>query len=410
MGLKRLRLKTPRGYGLAMLIASLSLGVFPVGNTLATPEAGDFSLWQQPLNAQWQAYQQQSAADLALLQQQLQAELTAAKLSEAIPATKAKEFGIMAIEDSATLAAVLSYQTVLGGWSKRTDMRQPRQFGQLAGSEPSYIPTFDNGATSTQIRWLVAYYPKASPTDQAKIRKALSQAVQFILRAQYPNGGFAQSYPLRGSYHDAVTLNDNVMTDLLRVLWDIGYQPELSWLAEDLRDNARTAFAKGVRWLLSAQVQVNDKRTIWAAQHHPQTGEPVAARKFEKVSLVSSESAAVLQLLLEKAVDNPGVLSALCDGVAWLEQHQITDKTWQKHEQGSALVEKKGSLTWARFYSLPQQQPVFFDRDGQTYHDVNQLSLERQHGYAWYQSNAKKLLKSWQKQPQLAVQCRQGSN
>lgn len=412
MKIKILRLKTPRCHVLAMLMASLSLGVMSIGIAAEAQQASadDINLWQQSVSAQWQAYQQQSAAALALLAQQLQAELTAAKLSEPRPATKAKEFGLTAIEDSATLAAVLSYQTVLGGWSKRTDMRQPRQLGQLAGSEPSYIPTFDNGATSTQIRWLAGYYPKAGAADQVKIRDALIRAVEFLLAAQYPNGGFAQSYPLRGSYHDAVTLNDNVMTDLLRVLWEVGTQPNYQFLSADLRAKALVAFANGVSWLVSAQVLVDGKRTIWAAQHHPLTGEPVAARKFEKISLVSSESAAVLQLLLDTSVQSPGVLPALCSGVAWLERHQIHDKTWQKHEQGSALVEKKGAVTWARFYSLPQQQPVFFDRDGQTYHDVNQLSLERQHGYAWYQSNAKKLLKAWQKQPQLAVQCSQGSD
>lgn len=388
---------------LAMLMASLWSGLTAV----PAVAAGTADLWQQaqPLSADWQAYQQQSAADLALLQQQLQAELVAAQLTAPVPARKAKNFGLEAITDAHSLAAVLSYQTVLGGWSKRTDMQQPRKPGQLAGSEPAYIPTFDNGATSTQMRWLAAYLPTADVNGQAKIRRALTQAVQFVLRAQYPNGGFAQSYPLRGSYHDAVTLNDHVMTELLQLLWEIGHQADYQWLDADLRKQARAGFAKGIAWLVSAQVVVDGTRTVWTAQHHPLTGVPVAARKFEQISLVSSESAAVLQLLLDKAAAEPGVLSALCSGMQWLQQTQIRDKTWQRHATGSALVEKKGALIWARFYSLPAQQPVFFDRDGQTYSDVNQLSLERQQGYGWYQSNGKAVLKAWQKRPDLAVQC-----
>ena len=389
----------------------LTLPVLAVFAVQALPaSAGEPDLWHQqvplPLSADWQAYHQQSAADLSVLQQRLQAELKASRLTEPLPALKAKNFGITAIDNPAALNSVLSYQTLLGGWSKRTDMQQVRKSGQLAGSEPAFIPTFDNGATSTQMRWLAAYYPKAGAVDQAKINAALTQAVQFVLRAQYPNGGFPQSYPLRGSYHDAITLNDNVMTDLLNLLWDIANQPDYQWLAADLRARAQAGFAKGVAWLVQAQVVVDGKRTVWTAQHHPLSGAPVAARKFEQISLVSSESAAVLQLLLDKALASPGVVPALCSGVDWLQQHQIRDKTWQRHDTGSALVEKKGAQIWARFYSLPQQQPVFFDRDGQTYTDVTQLSLERQQGYGWYQTNAKGVLKAWKKRPELAAQCK----
>jgi PelA/Pel-15E family pectate lyase len=392
-------------------LAGLSLPVAAKADSDAFA-AVDFwqSLPQHPLNAQWQDYRRQSEADAALLQQQQQAELSAAGLTKPLPAVKAKNFGLDGISNADQLQAVLSYQTVLGGWSKRTDMQQQRKPGQLAGSEPAYIPTFDNGATSTQMRWLAAYYPKATPEEQVQIRSALTLAVQFVLRAQYPNGGFAQSYPLRGSYHDAVTLNDNVMTDLLNLLWDIANRPEYQWLSADLRSKAQAGFTKGVSWLVSAQVMVNGKGTVWTAQHHPLTGEPVAARKFEQISLVSSESAAVLQLMLDKAPEQPGVVPALCSGVAWLAQHQIRDKAWQRDDKGSKLVEKKGAQIWARFYSLPAQQPVFFDRDAKVYHDVNQLSLERQQGYGWYQSNAKSVLKAWKKRPELQAQCDKNAN
>lgn len=389
---------------LALLFASLvSVGI--AGGPAAA--AGTPDLWHhsKPLSAGWQAFHARSAQDFALLEQQLKSELAGAKLSAPLSAVKAKNFGLNGISNSAQLQAVLSYQTVLGGWSKRTDMQQPRKPGQLAGTEPAYIPTFDNGATSAQLRWLAAYYPQAAAEEQVQIRSALILAVQFVLRAQYPNGGFAQSYPLRGSYHDAVTLNDNVMTDLLSLLWDIANAPEYQWLSADLRAQAQAGFAKGVTWLVSAQVSVNGQRTVWTAQHHPLTGEPVAARKFEQISLVSSESAAVLQLMLDKAPDLPGVLPALCSGIQWLQQHQIRDKAWQRDDAGSRLVEKRGAQIWARFYSLPAQQPVFFDRDGKVYHDVNQLSLERQQGYGWYQSNAKNVLKAWKNKPELTAQC-----
>lgn len=392
-----LRRMLHKSKGLAIASALL---VLP---TQASDAANDY--WPASLDAPWQTYMQQSAKATQALEQALATELATAKRTEAIPATKAKNFGLESIQNRQQLDAVLSYQTVLGGWSKRTDMRTVRQLAQLAGSEAAYIPTFDNGATSSQIRWLAAYYPSATPQEQAQIATALQLGVRYLLSAQYPNGGFPQSYPLRGGYHDAVTLNDQVLTELLRLMWDIGHAPQYQWLDSSLRQQARHGFERGMQWLVKAQVHIDGKRTVWAAQHHPLDATPVAARKFEQVSLVSTESAAVLQLMLDHATEQPGVIPALCAGARWLEQHAVRDKTWQRSATGSRLVEKAGAMTWARFYSLEQQQPVFFDRDGKTYTRVEQLSLERQRGYGWYQTDAKGFLKAWSKRPDLQQQC-----
>lgn len=382
------------------LVIASALLVLP---THASDAANDY--WSAPLDASWQAYLQQSAKATQALEQALATELATAKRTEAIPATKAKNFGLESIQNRQQLDAVLSYQTVLGGWSKRTDMRVVRQLAQLAGSEADYIPTFDNGATSRQIRWLAAYYPSAAPEERVTIETALRLAVRYLLSAQFPNGGFPQSYPLRGGYHDAITLNDQVLTDLLRLLWDIGHASEYQWLDSALRLKAQQGFVRGIRWLLQAQVKIDGKRTVWAAQHHPLDATPVAARKFEQVSLVSTESAAVLQLMLDHATEQPGVIPALCAGASWLERHAVRDKKWQRTAQGSHLVPKAGAISWARFYSVPAQQPVFFDRDGQRYSDVSQLSIERQHGYGWYQSDAKAFLKAFHSHTALVASC-----
>ena len=58
-------------------------------------------------------------------------------------------------------------------------------------------------------------------------------------------------------------------------------------------------------------------------------------------------------------------------------------------------------MIWSRFYDIKTGLPVFFDRDGKTYSDVSRVSLERQRGYGWYQSDAAAVLKAyplWQQQ------------
>ena len=358
---------------------------------LLLPFSTSASYWQgQPLTAEWQQYLAGSAKLLAQDAAALAAEQQSKPLTAAV---KHKQFGLTGISNEAEAAAVLSFQTPSGGWSKRTDMRFARQSGQQFGSEPDYVPTFDNDATSTQLHWLADYYPKASAPLKQRIAEAIERAIALVLQAQYPNGGFPQSYPLRGSYHDAITLNDNALYQLMQLLWQVTNDQRFAMLADSTKADAAAAFYRAVDWLLANQVVVNGKRTLWGAQHHPLSGAPVAARKFEQVALVSSESGKLLQLLLHYAPDYPGVAQSLAAGASWLRQHQIKDKDRHRDAAGRlSLIDRPGSVIWARFYDINSGQPLFFDRDGQIYTDVSQLSLERQRGYGWYQSVAGEFL------------------
>lgn len=352
------------------------------------------SYWQgQDLPLVWQQYMQQSTELMQHDKQQLQFELQQSSQSTLLSAIKHRDFGLTGISTELEAEAVLSFQTPSGGWSKRTDMRIARQSGQQYGSEPNYVPTFDNDATSMQLHWLADFYPKAAPPQQQRIAQAIERAIALILQAQYPNGGFPQSYPLRGGYHDAVTLNDNALYQLMQLLWQVANEPRFAMLADNTKTEAGAAFYRAVDWLLANQVVVNGKRTVWGAQHHPLSGEPVAARKFEQVALVSSESAKLLQLLLRHAADYPGVALSLADGANWLKKKRIDNKDRHRDAEGRlSLLDSSGSAVWARFYDLKTGQPVFFDRDGKTYSDVSQISLERQRGYGWYQSVAAEFL------------------
>ena len=363
---------------------------------LLLPLTASANYWQaQQLTAQWQRYLAQSAQ---LLQKDATALAAQQQSGVLIAAAKHHEFGLTGISNSTDAEAVLSFQTPSGGWSKRTDMRIARLSGQQYGSEPNYVPTFDNDATSTQLQWLADFYPRASVQLQQRIAEAIERGVALVLKAQYPNGGFPQSYPLRGGYHDAITLNDNALYQLMRLLWQVAHEPHFAMLADSTKTRAAAAFYRAVDWLLANQVVVEGKRTVWGAQHHPLTGEPVTARKYEKASLVSSESAKLLQLMLRYAPDYPGVALSLADAANWLRQKQISDKDRHRDVDGRlSLIDSPGSAVWARFYDLKTGQPIFFDRDGKTYSDVSQISLERQRGYGWYQSVAAEFLAEYAK-------------
>jgi PelA/Pel-15E family pectate lyase len=62
-------------------------------------------------------------------------------------------------------------------------------------------------------------------------------------------------------------------------------------------------------------------------------------------------------------------------------------------EGGRRLVAKDGAgPLWARYYSIPAQKPIFGDRDKTLHDDVNELSLERRNGYAWYSAGEQKTI------------------
>lgn len=355
---------------------------------------------------QWQQYFAHSEQLQRLDQQFLADELKQLNQSKASKAVKHQKFGFPEQPESAFWSspeaermalAILSFQTPSGGWSKRTDMAtQPRQPGQMYGTEADYIPTFDNDATSTQILWLTAFFPYANQAIQPKLQQAIERAIGFVLAAQYPNGGFAQTYPLRGGYHDAITLNDHVMTELLKLLNKVATDPQFAFIKSAVRQQAQQQFFSGIELLLKAQIKVNGALTVWAAQHHPLTLQAIKARAYELPALVSSESAEVTLLLMQLPKPSAAVIQSVEAAVAWFQAKQIRDTEMQRSDSGVRFVKKIGAKPlWARFYDLEKQQPLFVDRDGIVVSTMAQLSIERQKGYGWYQSNAEAVLKAY---------------
>jgi PelA/Pel-15E family pectate lyase len=400
---------------LAVLCNVILISFVGVANAGTNPQMPDPELdlnhqWRSTAqqDAKWQRYFAQSESLAAQDHAALQNELTALQQTKPTSPHKHKQFGFDPKPDMAYLQSkaaahvaqvILSFQTPSGGWSKRTDMaEQPRQPGQMFGVEKNYIPTFDNGATTTQLRWLAAFYPYAAKDLQPQVQAAIEHGIEFIIQAQYPNGGFAQTYPLRGGYHDAITLNDQVMEELLTLLRDVSADPQFAMLPTALRQQAKQHFALGIQMLLKAQVRLNGKLTIWAAQHHPLTLEPAPARAYELASLVSSESAGITLLLMEIPHPSAEVVSAIEAAVAWFERTQIRDTKMQRDETGIHLIPEPGAKPlWARFYDLERQQPLFVDRDGSIKGSATELSIERQNGYGWYQNNGAAVLKAYSK-------------
>lgn len=310
---------------------------------------------------------------------------------------------------------IVSFQTPAGGWSKNMDRSgAARLSGQsyanieklpatwstdIRADDPSwaYVGTIDNNATTSELRFLARVQAALPGVEGDRYRAAFEKGVRYLLTAQYPNGGWPQVFPLQGGYHDAITYNDDAMTDVILVLDNTAArQGDYAFVPAPLGVEARAAVDRAIAMILATQVKVNGRLTGWGQQHDMLTLVPVGARNFEPASLSSSESAGLLALLMRRPNPSPEIVAAVEAGIAWLQSAAIADVEWKAVDPalGRQLSAKPGAgPLWSRFYDLKTLKPVFGDRDKTIHDDVNELSLERRNGYSWYGSGPGKVVK-----------------
>jgi pectate lyase len=117
-------------------------------------------------------------------------------------------------EQAARITAnILSFQSDLGGWPKNVDTTP----APYAGDRNKLKPTFNNDATTDELRFLARIY---TATREERYRKAFDGGLEHILKAQCSTGGWPQFWPPpRKTYHRHITFNDDAMVrvmDLLR--------------------------------------------------------------------------------------------------------------------------------------------------------------------------------------------------
>ena len=354
--------------------------------------------------AAWDQYRARSQHWQSLDRDFINAEAKGVGLSAPTKPAYTKEFGFdpdqsiawFNTTDGQRIADILlSFQTPSGGWSKRTDMgSQARRTGEAFGVEEDYIPTFDNSATSTQVQLLAKAY---SATGNQAYADGFYKGLRLILDAQYPNGGWPQSYPLVGGYHDHITYNDSLMEDLMSLLYRISQgKNEFAFVSTEARAQAAASLQKGLDCVIKTQVKVADSLTIWGAQHDAQTLQPAKARAYEPASLSTAESVAMLQFFMELETPSAELIRSVHAAMNWYEQNKIIGYRWQRGDTGMT-ADPDAPAMWSRFVEIGTNRPIFGDRDHSIHYEVSEISQERRDGYAWFTTAPNKVLKSYQK-------------
>ena len=113
-------------------------------------------------------------------------------------------------------------------------------------------------ATTTQLMFLARV---GTPECQA----AALKAIDFLLAAQYPNGGWPQFWPLKKGYYTHITFNDDAMVGVLTVLREIAQNtPNYAFVDGARQQKCAVAVTKGVACTLKCQVVLQGKKTLWS--------------------------------------------------------------------------------------------------------------------------------------------------
>lgn len=237
-------------------------------------------------------------------------------------------------------------------------------------------------------------------TDDANYKQAFLKGFDHILKAQYPNGGWPQYYPLRQGYYSRITFNDGSMIRLMEFLRHAITSEDYLFLDADRRSAAVKALERGLDCILKCQVIVNGNPTVWCAQHDEVTLAPAKARSYELVSLSGSESAGILKYLMSLDEPTPEVIHAVKGGVSWFESTKIEGFRYRRSSSEPNMTSDPtaGSL-WARFCEIKSNRPFFCDRDGVPKYDIEEIGGERRRGYAWYGNWGKSVAQAYASWP-----------
>ncbi|MBW1655374.1 pectate lyase [Flavobacterium quisquiliarum] len=298
---------------------------------------------------------------------------------------------------------VLLYQRDIGGWPKNIQMQEELTEKQkkdlIALKKTAVETTTDNGATCQEMLFMSKMY--AQIKDE-RYKESFLKGLNYLLEAQYPNGGWPQFYPLKKGYYTHITYNDDSMVNIMNVIKAVADETDYYSIkpSKEIVDKCKKSFDKGIDCVLKTQYKQNGVLTAWCAQHDETTLAPANARAFELASLSGSESAKIVLLLM--SIDKPSreIVTAVKSAVEWFEKTKITNLEEKRVlNDAGKIIDKKmipvvnGGPIWARFMDLETNEPFFCDRDGIKKKSIDQIGSERRNGYSWYSDAPKEVLK-----------------
>ena len=296
---------------------------------------------------------------------------------------------------------VLFYQSEIGGWYKNDNSVHPsghaatehlteqqRQSHRELLRAMKFPCTLDNGATHSEMRYLAAV---CKATGEARFREGFAKGARYLLKAQYPSGGWPQFYPLRPGYSSLITFNDGAMIGALSVLDGAarGRSP-FDIIDPSLRQECMEAVERGIRCILQSQIRDGKQLTAWCQQHDVLTLAPAQGRISELPSISGAESVGVVRYLMSIESPSPEIVEAVEGAVRWFRKAAVTGvrvvtvaDASQPGGQDRRLVEDpEAEPVWARYYEIGTNRPMFIEQ-GVVKYSLAELSHSHRIGHGW---------------------------
>lgn len=297
---------------------------------------------------------------------------------------------------------ILLHQKENGGWYKNIDMSvalSEKEKNQLKEEKSSTMgTTIDNDAGSIQTEFLSKVYQE---TGDNRFGQAVLKALDYMMDAQYDNGGWPQYYPIRKGYYEHITFNDGAMIQVMELLRDVVKEKKpYDFVDANRKQRAQKAIAKGLDIILKTQIKVDSQLTAWCAQYDKDDLSPAKARAYELPSISGGESVGIVRYLMAIENQDQEVIKAIESAVFWLEEVKLEGIKLVQEKNESLprgydriVVEDKNSgPLWARFYEIGSNRPIFVGRDGVIKYRLSEIEHERRVGYSYLGNYAEKLL------------------
>ena len=268
---------------------------------------------------------------------------------------------------------ILLYQKANGGWPKNYDIfaiLTPGQKDSLVKAQKILNTTFDNGTTYTHIAALAKIY---TATGDDKYKKGALRGIEFILSAQYANGGWPQYYPLEKNYSTHITYNDGAMLGIMQLLKDItDGKKQYAFVYEKERKKVEASYKKSLECTLKLQINDDGKPTAWCQQYDEKSLQPAWARKFEPPSICNGESSDIVLFLMNIQHPDQKIIAAVQNAVQWFNQSKILNtrvKTISAEPMQTpyrlsttdrvVVTDSTAPPIWTRYYELKTHRPYF---------------------------------------------------
>lgn len=232
--------------------------------------------------------------------------------------------------------------------------------------------TFDDEGTYAPAQFLLDLYCE---TLDPAYRDPLIKALDFVVEAQYPNGGWPQRYPLMYDYphggHDDYThyytYNDGVAANNIKLLFD-------AW--EKLGIKAyRDAAISGMDFYIVSQLPY--PQSGWA-QQYTMDMRPGWARTYEPAALSVHRTITNINDLMRfyTMTGYRRYLDPIPNAIDWLERSAITN-------------DPSLNYTHAGFYEFGTDKPLYYHFEGTDPENHRSVVNHEREGAWWYRKSAR---------------------